>query len=421
MKIVIIIVCVLAAIALYIRLFAKFNDWVGRKADKRLRYKIEHVGLRVFNIPFMPEKTEVFYLENGYDEKANQFVKENKETIRRLCASKGFTFVYLPDIEVPKEISKLTISYYSPGGTYTGCESCDLTQSQVSKEVKGLQSNFLLDYMINPHNRKNIRSSFAWYNHSYPLLGYKKLCYLFDIVAFDSDRALANPEEALEAIFSEVGKKANLSGRMYQSSKKVEKDDTDNADDNFNNEEALDAETRKMLDEVSDRLDKIRKRGISEAVIARYIRPVPQLSHITITRDLRIILDDYNGMEIKMEPIVKTVYLFFLRHPKGVLFKQLPYYTNEMEVIYRAVKEKKNFIDNALSSGLQFKISPGIATLCDPTKNSINEKCSRIKEAFVIHFQETLAAHYYISGGRGGVKTILLPHDLIRWEDKNEM
>lgn len=418
MKIVIIIVCVLVALALYIRLFAKFNDWVGKKASKSMRYKIEHAGLRVFNIPFMPEKTEVFYLENEYDEKANQFVKENKETIQRLCESKGFTFVYLPDIEVPKEISKLTISYYSPGGTYTGCESCDLTKSQVSKEVKSLQSNFLLDYMINPHNRKNIRSSFAWYNHSWPMLGNKKLCYLFDIVAFDSDGALANPEEALEAIFSEVGRKVNLSGLMFQVSKKVEKDDTDNADDNFNNEEALDEETRKMLDEVNERLDKIRKRGISEAVIARYIRPVPQLSHITITRDLRIILDDYNGMEIKMEPIVKTVYLFFLRHPKGVRFKELPYYANEMEVIYHAVKEKNNFIDNALSLGLHYKISPGIASLCDPTKNSINEKCSRIKEAFVMHFQETLAAHYYISGPWGGVKLILLPQGLVKWEEQ---
>lgn len=105
---------------------------------------------------------------------------------------------------------------------------------------------------------------------------------------------------------------------MYQRTKKVEKDAMDSADDNFDNEKALDKETRQMLDDVRTRLDKIRLRGISEAVIAKYLKPTPKLSHLTITHDMRIILDDYDSMEIKMEPLVRTTFLFFLRHSKGV-------------------------------------------------------------------------------------------------------
>ena len=48
--------------------------------------------------------------------------------------------------------------------------------------------------------------------------------------------------------------------------------------------------------------------------------------------------------------------------------------------------------------------------------NSINEKCARIRGAFISQFDESLAKHYYINGKRGEVKKIALPHDLVIWE-----
>ena len=48
--------------------------------------------------------------------------------------------------------------------------------------------------------------------------------------------------------------------------------------------------------------------------------------------------------------------------------------------------------------------------------NSINEKCARIRAAFVNKFDEHLAKNYYITGNRGGVKKITLPRDLVVWE-----
>lgn len=52
-----------------------------------------------------------------------------------------------------------------------------------------------------------------------------------------------------------------------------------------------------------------------------------------------------------------------------------------------------------------------------PFNNSINEKCARIREAFVSNFDERLAEHYFVTGKRGEPKRISLSRDLVKWED----
>ena len=52
----------------------------------------------------------------------------------------------------------------------------------------------------------------------------------------------------------------------------------------------------------------------------------------------------------------------------------------------------------------------------NPIKNSINEKCARIREAFLTRFDERLAQHYIITGKRGEPKRIPLSQDIIIWE-----
>lgn len=48
---------------------------------------------------------------------------------------------------------------------------------------------------------------------------------------------------------------------------------------------------------------------------------------------------------------------------------------------------------------------------------SINEKCARIRGAFVSKYDEDLAKEYYIFGWRGEAKKISLPSDLIVWKE----
>ena len=111
-------------------------------------------------------------------------------------------------------------------------------------------------------------------------------------------------------------------------------------------------------------------------------------------------------MEIKMEPINKAVFLLFLRHPEGILFKHLPDYRKELAELYQKIKPL----------GLKDRALQSIEDVTNPLLNSINEKCARIRGTFISQFDESLARHYYIYGVRGEVKRIDLPRDLIIWE-----
>ena len=55
----------------------------------------------------------------------------------------------------------------------------------------------------------------------------------------------------------------------------------------------------------------------------------------------------------------------------------------------------------------------------DPTNNSINEKCARIRRAFVEAFGAYKAEPYCISGPRGEVKRIALDRQYVDWIEEN--
>lgn len=179
-----------------------------------------------------------------------------------------------------------------------------------------------------------------------------------------------------------------------------------NADDNF------DEEIQNLLDEVKTKIALLRSKGFSQIIQELLVEQNVKLSRIVISKDYRIVLPDYNNIEIIMNPLVKAVYLLFLRHPEGILFKELVDYRQELSYIYNDIKGIK-------ASNQQTVVqtyNDSIMNVTDPLKNSINEKCTRIKEAFLLLFQEALAKEYFITGKKGEPKRITLPKDLIIWE-----
>lgn len=131
-----------------------------------------------------------------------------------------------------------------------------------------------------------------------------------------------------------------------------------------------------------------------------------KFSRITITKDCTVLLTDYDNKEVKMEPMTKAVYLLYLRHPEGIAFKQLPDYRKEMAEIYTQIKPL----------GLNDRVLKSIDDVTNPLLNSINEKCSRIKSAFLSEVDASLVDHYYITGKGGEEKKITLPRNLVIWE-----
>lgn len=99
------------------------------------------------------------------------------------------------------------------------------------------------------------------------------------------------------------------------------------------------------------------------------------------------------------------------------MFKDLPDYGRELGFIYQAVRKKYNDIDERMAKKIEMPtINVSVAMLTDPFNNSINEKCTRIKEAFLAQMHESVAEKYYVTGQRAEIKKIDLPADMIIWE-----
>ena len=130
-----------------------------------------------------------------------------------------------------------------------------------------------------------------------------------------------------------------------------------------------------------------------------------KLSRLSIAKDGTILLADYQK-EVKMEPIVKAVYLLFLNHPEGIAFKYLPDYRKELTDLYQKIKPL----------GLTERAIRSIEDVTNPLLNSINEKCSRIRAAFLPEIDSSLLEQYIITGKGGEVKKITLPRNLVFWE-----
>ena len=94
-----------------------------------------------------------------------------------------------------------------------------------------------------------------------------------------------------------------------------------------------------------------------------------------------------------------------LKHPEGLQFKELNQHKDELISIYSKVGNRIE-MDQIKSS---------INDLVNVRSNSVNEKCSRIKEAFISKIDDSLAKHYYVNGGRQNVKQITLDRSLLHF------
>lgn len=107
--------------------------------------------------------------------------------------------------------------------------------------------------------------------------------------------------------------------------------------------------------------------------------------------------------EIRLSPLDKAVYLLFLRHEEGIHFSYLPDYRDELMEIYQSLMNYRT------TSAMKQSIDD----VTDPMNNSINEKCARIRRAFVSALGDFKAGPFVISGPRGGEKKISINRELV--------
>ena len=339
---------------------------------------------------------ELVYVASEEDKALTELFETHPEVLEGWGQMIGFQIIYLP-LLMKKLKDKRVLQYRAPY-----LNDADLSDIAVGND-------FMLQYLENPSDREKIKHGFIRTENIHRGSdGKDKATNRFYPLSSTSGEPLADQ-------LHRIGKQISIEKGKYDRYLENKSMEADVWGDVSRNEPPSDLgldfqgeeeSTDNLMEEVRERIAKLRQRGIAEYILEQLIHPDNRLSRMVITKDMRILLPDYNNMEIKMEPLVKAVYLLFLKHPEGIAFKLLPDYREELTMIYNQLKP----------AGLTDRAIQSIEDVTNPMLNSINEKCARIRASFLCQFDDYMAKSYYIDGQRGEGKKIALPRTLITWE-----
>ena len=129
-----------------------------------------------------------------------------------------------------------------------------------------------------------------------------------------------------------------------------------------------------------------------------------QLSPLVVNNDLKIVLPNYNEVEVKMPAMCRAIYILFLKNPEGIALRDIGDHRAELEDIYSIVMPGRS----------EEKAKEAIDNLLDPMSNTLNEYISKIKRCFKsCIIDEELASNYFITGKKGEPYRIALDSLLI--------
>ena len=100
----------------------------------------------------------------------------------------------------------------------------------------------------------------------------------------------------------------------------------------------------------------------------------------------KVLLPD-EGAEMRMNPMERTLYRLFLRHPEGMMADDLPLHWQELETLYA---RESCYVDEELRE-------KKLESLCGESKRVFYATVSRIKKGFVKVLGAGRAKSYYIA------------------------
>lgn len=345
----------------------------------------ETINIRIRkDVPFLSEVLKngqpiALYCEPSYHEGINNYLCTHYDEIRRQLDSNGITFIYFP---LFLEHLDEYVQYLFPDST--GRDSRSLTATDfykaITENIDELPSTGRPMLLISDRKRKADEGAMPF------------CCYDLDYADDDQFRYAL---------------------RHYLPSLKYRIDDEDNGMRWAHDDSGYDADNASndiLFHEIAERVEKLTARGVSRALLMQILFLKESLpSKLVITDDFRLLLPAYGNREIKMPKLSKTLYFLYLRHKEGLRFKELCDHKDELYDLYRTVSPREDMRE----------MEQSVERLVDSTGNSININCSRIKNAFVSQFDDSIAKQYYIDGQRGEPKFIALDRSLV--EDRSGM
>lgn len=341
---------------------------------------MQYISFYKDRLPFKPRTNVVIYFDvMGIGRKLYyETINESYNSIVAEFRRGGLEFCFLPKIARDMDLEKI-FYYFNPQAT-----SVDYTYYYLQhRDIYNDED--LLEYIVADYNQQQLSPGLIQYmgnefdkedTYTY---SYAPILHFY-----------GSPIEQLKSYVKHHG---------------VSHDFFDVAKESNSRDVPFENDVEMMMSEVQMLVERLRQSGVGEIALQRLFKPTQKLSRMHIQYG-RIFLPDYNNMEIKMHPLSKAIYMLFLRHPEGIMFSYLPEYRNELLHLYELISGRDNRDD----------IRRSVDDVTDPTRNSINEKCSRIKQAFLREFDDSIAHNYYITGERGEAKKILLSREMVTWD-----
>lgn len=367
---------------------------ISEKRELRAKAQIE-LGLKeIFidrDLPFRPSFRNYIYIEPTFDTRVYDYFK--KHIVEINSKNEYHQILYFP-LYVEKELAAI-VKYNRPGIESRILKNLVDSATNVNKIYEAIQlhikelssgNKITTPCLLKYEDSTNIED----YRFSlYPLV-YKDdnqfgqlIQSIFDVPCYDSGIRYSTIEESLDVLESSISEKIDPNEKY-----------------NWADKHSI----TELASEIQERIKKLQLMGVSDFTIRSLIKlPEAKLSPLLITPDYRFFLPAYNNMEIIMPTLSKVVYIFFLRYPAGMRFKELIDYRDELLQIYSTISNRENYD----------KMKQSIEELVDSTRNSINEKCSRIRAAFINQFADDIAHNYYITGSSASPKLISLDRNMI--------
>lgn len=344
-------------------------------------------------LPFEQYDYQVIYTEGTYSKPVNEFLTRNYNWVKKVFKKEYYDFCYIPLLE--RELLKSPYAdYFAP--------------SQDKKiESPNLGNDFILEFMIHPERKDKIKPMILFHTENteveYPGAECQYQGYILDLPDDLESNNTFSRNRILKKVFS---KAAHDISNFISNHQVFYRRGGDKAEEGlYDADSEFDRDSWYLIEEIRERILKLHQMGISDEILHRAIFGADKLSKLVVTTDKQILLPDYN-IEIKLRPLPRAVYLLFLRHREGIMFKSLPDYRNELAGLYREFR----------GGELSDKERQSVIDVTNPLNNSINEKCARIREAFLSRFDNRLAQMYCIEGRKGEPKRISLPDNLIEWQ-----
>lgn len=366
-------------------------------------------------LPFL-SKDAVLFLSNEEGSRIDECIAQDYEYFNSMFEKWGFSLVYLP--EVFARLSSEALSYCFPG-----IQDGDINAKAVNDRIMAMlhiesYTGFLF------HGEDGLHFYCAE-NGRINLGGLRVVLQTHRVrehrpALSKTEPASESPKQAFDCLSMpcatpSIEPESLRLKRKMKGMAELFKVDAETEDDTFasmqtvpasvaeEEPDILDPKARAILDEI----ERIQVEfGISIEELETLLDSRIRLSRLTITPQNRIYLSDYGNREIKLDHLSKAVYFLFLRHPKGIRFKELSDYHDELLDIYLRITGRDSLED----------IHKSIDDIVDPLNNAINVKVSRVKSAFRSAVSDRVARHYYIDGIGGMPKKVSLDRKLIIWQ-----